>query len=640
MAHVYLGTVIDYLRGRQARRTSLSIAAVALLGLGTSAFAQTSDIRSYGARCDGSDDSGALNAAFNSLSNGGTLLLNCTLGIGPSGVVLHNKQNVTVDGSGGSLRALSNNNAAMLFRVEVCDGCTMRNLSIEANNTGAGGISIFWSSNSTIQNTMVANTSLPAVAAIVGMGNRGNRYIGNTVAGTRGNGSDGARGMWFGNLNSQLVEWNPVIMNNTIYDAAATGMVLQASGGATVSGNRVERTQGSGIKVEPPQDSNGQVVIQGNTFRNNLYHGVQIYRSLSPVTIQNNTIEGNTMTGVYSSGGAFNGGQITGNTFNGNVQGNIFLYDGRDLSIQNNQLNGGGNGIVIEANSASSLGNMQISSNTINGASYDGITLRGRGGYMSGVGISGNSISNNRRYGLAIEEFNSGAFTNVGLNNTCFSGNVVGALLDLRMSDRLSVSSSSSCGSAAQTQTQTQQQSTTTTTTTTPPPTTTTAPPPPTTTTPPPTTSTTSSTSTMTPIRVNAGGGQYTDSNGNLWSGDYGSGGGYNYVVSSGISNTNSQPLYQAVRWNDRVLDYNFQVPSGARTVTLKFSETYFTSPRQRVFNVSINGQTVLWDFDIVAEGGRNTAVDRTFQVQSSGQISIHMASTIDDPVISAIEIK
>ena len=88
--------------------------------------------------------------------------------------------------------------------------------------------------------------------------------------------------------------------------------------------------------------------------------------------------------------------------------------------------------------------------------------------------------------------------------------------------------------------------------------------------------------------------------------------------------------------------DTRLQLPgsSGTRTVTLKFSETYFTSPNQRVFSVWINGQAVLSNFDIVAQGGRNAAVDRTFQVQSSGQISIHMQSTIDDPVISAIEIE
>jgi hypothetical protein len=43
-----------------------------LLAFGTTAAAQTLDIRSFGARCDGSDDSGAINAAFGALPNGGT----------------------------------------------------------------------------------------------------------------------------------------------------------------------------------------------------------------------------------------------------------------------------------------------------------------------------------------------------------------------------------------------------------------------------------------------------------------------------------------------------------------------------------------------------------------------------------------
>ena len=144
----------------------------------------------------------------------------------------------------------------------------------------------------------------------------------------------------------------------------------------------------------------------------------------------------------------------------------------------------------------------------------------------------------------------------------------------------------------------------------------------------------------MTPIRINAGGGQYTDPSGNVWAADYGSPRGYSYVVNSAIANTPAQGLYQAVRWNNHVMDYAFPVPAGTRTVTLKFSETYFDSPRQRVFDVSINGQKVLTNFDIVAEAGRNTAIDKTFQVQSSGYIDINMVSSIDDPVISAIEVR
>ena len=86
-----------------------------------------------------------------------------------------------------------------------------------------------------------------------------------------------------------------------------------------------------------------------------------------------------------------------------------------------------------------------------------------------------------------------------------------------------------------------------------------------------------------------------------------------------------------------KTVDYLKQLIDFCGDLGAKFM--VFGSPNQRVFSVVINGQTVLSDFDIVAQGGRNAAVDRTFQVQSSGQINIHFASTIDDPVISAIEI-
>jgi parallel beta-helix repeat protein len=219
------------------------------------------------------------------------------MGIGSSGILLQNKDNVTVDGSGGRLIGLASNYAGMLFRVEVCSGCTLRNLTIDANNVAAGGISIFWSNNSTIENTTVTNVGYPAVAGIVAMGNYANRYVNNTVAGTAGNAGDGTRGLWFGNADSRLVERNPVIRNNTARDIAATGMVLQSSEGASVSGNLVERTRGSGLKVEPPGGSSGPITIQGNTFRNNLFHGLQIYRTESPMLIQN-TIASNTMTHI------------------------------------------------------------------------------------------------------------------------------------------------------------------------------------------------------------------------------------------------------------------------------------------------------------------------------------------------------
>ncbi len=54
----------------------------------------------------------------------------------------------------------------------------------------------------------------------------------------------------------------------------------------------------------------------------------------------------------------------------------------------------------------------------------------------------------------------------------------------------------------------------------------------------------------------------------------------------------------------------------GPAQVTLYFADTYDTQPGRRVFDVRINGQTVLHDLDIVAQaGGGDTALTRTFSV-------------------------
>jgi len=125
-----------------------------------------------------------------------------------------------------------------------------------------------------------------------------------------------------------------------------------------------------------------------------------------------------------------------------------------------------------------------------------------------------------------------------------------------------------------------------------------------------------------------------------VWAADTGASGGNTYTVGNGIANTNTATIYQSHRWNRGTLDYTFQVPSGARTVTLKFAETYWGRAGQRLFSVWINGQQVLSDFDIYASAGVLNAIDRSFQVQSNGQVTIHMVSSVDAALISGIEIK
>jgi hypothetical protein len=75
--------------------------------------------------------------------------------------------------------------------------------------------------------------------------------------------------------------------------------------------------------------------------------------------------------------------------------------------------------------------------------------------------------------------------------------------------------------------------------------------------------------------------------------------------------------------------------------VTLKFAETYFRGRGQRIFDIYINGEMVLPNFDILAYARPFEAVDRTFKVTvAGGMLDIHMISHADDPMICAIEIE
>jgi hypothetical protein len=142
-------------------------------------------------------------------------------------------------------------------------------------------------------------------------------------------------------------------------------------------------------------------------------------------------------------------------------------------------------------------------------------------------------------------------------------------------------------------------------------------------------------------IRVNAGGAAYTDPSNQVWSADYGYIGGNTWTTAHAISSTNTPALYQTERWAPS-FQYQFPVSNGTHTVTLKFAEIFFTLPNQRVFNVSINGQQVLSNFDIIAQaGGPFIALDRQFTVNvTSGTVNIQFQTVRDNPKISAIQIQ
>jgi malectin (di-glucose binding ER protein)/glycosyl hydrolase family 26 len=143
-----------------------------------------------------------------------------------------------------------------------------------------------------------------------------------------------------------------------------------------------------------------------------------------------------------------------------------------------------------------------------------------------------------------------------------------------------------------------------------------------------------------TPARINAGGSSFTGSDGRVWQADAAYSGGLVSNSNATVAKTQDQNVYDTARYGN--FTYTIKVPNGPYRVVLKFAETYWSSAGRRVFNVSINNQQVLTNFDILAQPNTlpNMAVDRTFQTNvTNGQISISFATIQDNAQINGIEI-
>lgn len=86
---------------------------------------------------------------------------------------------------------------------------------------------------------------------------------------------------------------------------------------------------------------------------------------------------------------------------------------------------------------------------------------------------------------------------------------------------------------------------------------------------------------------------------------------------------------------------YRFNVPNGNYDVTLKFAEIQNTTIGSRVFNVSIEGNLVLNNFDIYAQAGHDKALDKLFNVNvTDGRLDIDFGQITGCPIINAIYVQ
>ncbi len=146
-----------------------------------------------------------------------------------------------------------------------------------------------------------------------------------------------------------------------------------------------------------------------------------------------------------------------------------------------------------------------------------------------------------------------------------------------------------------------------------------------------------------TTVQINAGGGAA-----GTYSADKDFSGGGTNSTGNAIAVPSGDTTPMSVYQSERAGTFTYTVPGftagSQHVVNLHFAEYYFQKTGQRIFNVLINGQSVLPNFDIiVAAGGPNKGVVESFTVpaNANGQYVIQFTNgSIDQPKLSGLEIK
>ncbi|WP_167855723.1 malectin domain-containing carbohydrate-binding protein [Hymenobacter fodinae] len=148
--------------------------------------------------------------------------------------------------------------------------------------------------------------------------------------------------------------------------------------------------------------------------------------------------------------------------------------------------------------------------------------------------------------------------------------------------------------------------------------------------------------------RLNSGGPAYSTPQGLFAADDYYSPRpGATYSTTASINGTNDDALYQTERYGpEGTLSYALPVENGTYRVVLHFAEFYWNEARKRIFDVSLEGATVLDNYDIFQKVGANTATAETFTVTvTDNLLNIDLSSLAqvggrDNPKLSALEVR
>lgn len=139
-------------------------------------------------------------------------------------------------------------------------------------------------------------------------------------------------------------------------------------------------------------------------------------------------------------------------------------------------------------------------------------------------------------------------------------------------------------------------------------------------------------------VRINAGGGAFTDSQGRQWSADQYYSDGWTYTTDQQIKGaaTADQPMYNSERAG--MGSYNIPVTNGTYTVKLYLAEIY--PGEGRTFSATAEGQSIIANVNLEATYGAFTAatVSRTVTV-NDGSVDLGFSASVDNAKVSGIEL-
>jgi N-acetylneuraminic acid mutarotase len=131
----------------------------------------------------------------------------------------------------------------------------------------------------------------------------------------------------------------------------------------------------------------------------------------------------------------------------------------------------------------------------------------------------------------------------------------------------------------------------------------------------------------------------YVDSSKRTWGADRGFSGGGISSSAFAVANTTDDRLYYTRRAG--VFTYSLPATNGDYTLRLLFADPTYTTAGKRKFHVRAEGQQVLTNFDIAADGGGKRAISRSVPVTiTDGRLDLAFAKgLVGHPIVSAIEL-